>query len=140
MQAIIIHDQGYILRLHRKIPPPFEIVLILPFFAYFFAVIRAYIKQGNKIRIVSLFFNSHYPYFFLLLSSLFPLFSFSPLLFLNSSMFFFYVCPKFPPGQNIYPCTRLRRKPLVLAIKLNKCYTKCTMNNITNFEHYNDSI
>ena len=72
-------------------PLPLNFVEILPC-----AVIRAYIKPGNKIRIVSLFFIpiSHSSYLFPLLFLF--LFSFHLLLPQNSSLFL-NICQKSPP-------------------------------------------
>ena len=77
--------QVYILWPLGKIFPLLRISLILPWFEDFFlAVIRAYIKQGNKKRGISLYYSV-----FFSSSSFFPLFVFifvfffSPFLFLS---------------------------------------------------------
>ena len=64
---------------------PLEIFWIFPFLCgLFFAVIRALIKQGNKIRIVSIFITPIFPFSFFFSfspvtpSKFFPVFKFLP--------------------------------------------------------------
>ena len=61
----------------NNIPPPLNLKKTLPCFSQTFLAVRAYINQGNKMRLVSLFFTpiSHFLPF--PPSSLFP---FSPII------------------------------------------------------------
>ena len=93
--------QRYILLPTKKIYPPRH---FLKFF-HVFADIRDYIKQGNEIRIVSLFYSLLIPFFL----SFFLIFPFPFLFFFPSPLYSFKILPVFlfvwsppPPGEGKY--------------------------------------
>ena len=100
-----IKRQGFVLWPPVRISPTpsLEFILKLLFSADFFAVIRAYIKQRNKIRTVSPFLLL-FP--FLLSVSFFPPFSsisifpFSPVIPSKFFSFFFDFCQKWGGGDD----------------------------------------